>query len=236
AVADFGNGKADYVAAALSDGLRYASGKGDGTFGLPTSLTGSVDCAIGVWTANLNGDGKPDLVAADNTGHVYTILNNGLTGSISGTVFVDANHNGIQDLGEAGKANWWVYVDANNNQVLDFNEVYALTDANGAYTLSGLPAGTYKVRERVYSYAGWSQTTPLNGFGLNVTLGTHEDISNKNFGIVETDYLVGTVFNDANGNGIKDASELGLAGRTVYLDANNNAVLDAGEKTATTSV
>src|SRR5262249_48855769 len=146
----------------------------------------------------------------------------------------DTNHNGVQDFGEAGKANWYVYIDANNDDVLDGGEKSAITDASGAYTLSGLSAGTYKVREMVYEFAGWSQTTPLNGYGLNVTLSTNQDVTNKNFGIALTDYLKGVVFNDANGNGIEDAGEAGLTDREVYVDANNNGILDAGEKTAFT--
>lgn len=45
----------------------------------------------------------------------------------------------------------------------------------------------------------------------------------------------GVVFGDANGNGIRDAGERGLAGWTVYLDQNGNDRLDAGEASANTS-
>ncbi|HLA86189.1 MAG TPA: proprotein convertase P-domain-containing protein, partial [Thermoguttaceae bacterium] len=38
--------------------------------------------------------------------------------------------------------------------------------------------------------------------------------------------IQGSVFNDANANGRKDAGEAGLAGQTVFLDANHNGVLD----------
>jgi hypothetical protein len=44
----------------------------------------------------------------------------------------------------------------------------------------------------------------------------------------------GTVFNDANGNGTRDAGEAGLAGWVVYVDANGNGTRDAGEPAATT--
>ena len=47
--------------------------------------------------------------------------------------------------------------------------------------------------------------------------------------------IVGTVFNDTNHDGIREAVEPGLAGWTVYLDANNNGKLDAGEATVVTN-
>ena len=41
--------------------------------------------------------------------------------------------------------------------------------------------------------------------------------------------LRGTKFDDANGNGVRNTGEAGLAGFTIYLDANNNGQLDEGE-------
>src|SRR5713101_7283411 len=46
--------------------------------------------------------------------------------------------------------------------------------------------------------------------------------------------IQGTVFNDANHNGVFDAGESGVAGWTVFLDVNRNAVVDPGETTRTT--
>ena len=43
--------------------------------------------------------------------------------------------------------------------------------------------------------------------------------------------ISGTVFNDANENGVRDAGEAGLAGQTVYQDLNNNGAFDAGAVT-----
>jgi hypothetical protein len=51
--------------------------------------------------------------------------------------------------------------------------------------------------------------------------------------------IAGTVFNDLNGNGVRDGTmtatpEPGLAGWTVYIDANGNGQLDSGELATTT--
>src|SRR5690349_10306149 len=47
--------------------------------------------------------------------------------------------------------------------------------------------------------------------------------------------ISGTVYNDLNGNGVRDADETGVAGRTAYLDQNRNGLLDAGERSTTTA-
>jgi len=46
--------------------------------------------------------------------------------------------------------------------------------------------------------------------------------------------LSGQVFQDTNGNGLKDGGDAGLSGWTVFLDANGNGTLDAGESSAVT--
>ena len=51
-------------------------------------------------------------------------------GSISGTVFNDANGNAKLDTGEAGIAGITVYNDANNNSVLDAGEASTVTSPN----------------------------------------------------------------------------------------------------------
>ena len=41
--------------------------------------------------------------------------------------------------------------------------------------------------------------------------------------------ISGTVFNDANGDKVKQTTEAGLSAWRVYIDKNNNGVLDSGE-------
>ena len=56
----------------------------------------------------------------------------------------------------------------------------------------------------------------------------------KNFAETTRGLISGIVYKDANGNGIKDSLEVGLAGWVVFLDTNNNGKLDAGELSFTT--
>lgn len=46
--------------------------------------------------------------------------------------------------------------------------------------------------------------------------------------------ILGTVYNDADGDGQQGQNEAGLAGLTVFVDANNNGTPDSNEVTATT--
>lgn len=47
--------------------------------------------------------------------------------------------------------------------------------------------------------------------------------------------IVGTKFNDANANGVRDTNENGIGGVTVFVDLNNNSIADAGEPSVVTN-
>ena len=83
---------------------------------------------------------------------------------IAGRVFNDINHNGVLDPGERGLAGVIVYVDANNNGELDPGEVMSVTGADGRYTLAGLSAGQYTIRQ--VEPAGYRLTAPIAAPGL----------------------------------------------------------------------
>jgi hypothetical protein len=53
--------------------------------------------------------------------------------SIQGTVFNDANQNGVFDVGESGRAGWTVFLDLNQNGIIDAGETTRTTDALGNY-------------------------------------------------------------------------------------------------------
>lgn len=101
-------------------------------------------------------------------------------GSISGTVFNDANGNQKQDGGETGLSGWTVYIDANNDNKLDDGEQQIMTDKNGNYTLKNVAAGNWIVRANRPS--GWSQTTPKNNLGQHITVSAGKTTSGVSFG------------------------------------------------------
>ena len=71
----------------------------------------------------------------------------GEPGTISGTVWEDADSSGSQDDGEAGLEGWTVYLDTNGNAELDDGETVTTSAADGSYSFSGLEPGDYTVRQ-----------------------------------------------------------------------------------------
>jgi SdrD B-like domain len=110
-------------------------------------LKGNKDCDLS--TGNGGGDQPPPPPppSGDTLGHTQ----------IQGSLFFDVDHDGAFGPDEVGLAGWTVQVTGPMN-------ASAVTDGNGAYTISGLTAGTYTVC--VMAPMGWSQTSPGTGFGL----------------------------------------------------------------------
>ncbi|MBN1507076.1 MAG: hypothetical protein JW955_09535 [Sedimentisphaerales bacterium] len=82
------------------------------------------------------------------------------TGTIQGCSWNDLNGNGVWDDGEPGMQNWKVYVDENENGLWDEGEPYDMTDAYGAYELSGLDWGVHRVaqveqEDWIQMFPGW---------------------------------------------------------------------------------
>ena len=63
-----------------------------------------------------------------------------------------------ESAAEPGLSNWTIYLDQNQNSIRDVGERFTITDENGDYEFTGLPEGTYYVREE--QQPGWRQTSP----------------------------------------------------------------------------
>jgi hypothetical protein len=145
-------------------------------------------------------------------------------GSISGTKFEDTNGNGVQDSSETSTTNvggWTIYLDLNGNESNDSNEPSTTTDSNGNWTISGLKAGTYAIRE--VGKPGWIRTS-VNPSDATITSG--KVIGGKNLGNFKLGSISGLKFNDCNGNKVQDGGELGLQGWTINLVNSSNVVVD----------
>ncbi|HMP06772.1 MAG TPA: S8 family serine peptidase, partial [Lacipirellulaceae bacterium] len=105
-------------------------------------------------------------------------------GILMGVVYDDANNSQSRQAGEAGASNITVYLDLNNSGVLDFGDISTVTNANGAFVFTNVPAGTYVIRTVVNSPL--VQTTPTPGTGRVVSLTGSSTISNIQFGIRNT--------------------------------------------------
>lgn len=102
------------------------------------------------------------------------------SGTLFGTVYHDLNADGVQEANEPGLAGWIVYLDLTNYGSYLSGDPYAVTDASGNYTFSGLPPGNYVVR-LIHVY-GWTTTQGSNDW--NTTLGVGETHWGGSFGEV----------------------------------------------------
>jgi serine-aspartate repeat-containing protein C/D/E len=152
--------------------------------------------------------------------------------SISGVLFHDLHASGIPEPGDPPLAGWTVFLDANNTGVFVPGDRFAITGADGSYTIAGLEPGTYIVREVLMN--GWVQSAPSAPPFYTVTLGAGETAPDITFGDYHPVTLSGQVFHDLNGNGIKDPGEPGLAGWTVFVDATGTGVFDPSDPHAVT--
>ena len=79
--------------------------------------------------------------------------------TISGTVFEDTDADGAaRESGENGLSGRTVYVDSIANGVRDSGEPFAVSDASGSYSITGVNPGTYTVRQQLPG--GWTCSRP----------------------------------------------------------------------------
>lgn len=142
-------------------------------------------------------------------------------GVIQGVVFNDLNGNGTHDGGEPGIAN--VTITRNDGQSVQ-------TDANGGYRFTSVAPGSYTV----------NMTVPANHVARGdtsktVTVGSGGS-AQANFALLVQGVIQGSVFEDLNGNMVKDNGEFGLAGVTITRSNGQSTTTDANGNYQFTSV
>ena len=182
-----------------------------------------------------------DVVVFDTniTANFFNVQGVATTGDILGTVWNDANGDGIRTLGtESGLANWTIFLDLNHDRIANPTEPSTLTDLNGDYFFAALTPGDYSVCEIVPS--GWAVTPALgfdNNYSVAVVAGGQSiapDFANYR---IASGTLRGTAWNDLNGDGIRAAgTDLGLANWTIFLDLNHDAIANPTEPTTLTDL
>ena len=178
-----------------------------------------------------NSAGGPDVIAplavpagADVPGNTFGEIVDLVSesgGGISGTVYLDRDESGILDPGEVSLPGVTVFLDLNSNGTLDGGEPVQVTDANGNYLFPNLLPGTYQVVEE--QPAGLGTTTPNVIPGIVVSAG--EVNGGNNFG-ENAGSISGTVFADANNDGIQNGTDAGLGGVTLTLQDGTGAAVN----------
>jgi hypothetical protein len=229
---------------------------GQATDDLPTLAT--------VALVQLGGPGFHRVELAENQGvHDINFGNQSRfrPGSVSGTKWLDANGNGAREDDEPGLAGVTIYADLNFNGQWDPDEPSTVTrsddpatrvDETGQYRLEGLEPGRASIAEIVP--AGYSQTFPrlwtpgfedgsippqsvfFVGSPHFVEIPSGGFLRGLDFGnqAIEPASIAGTKWLDANGNGVREDDEPGLAGVTIYADLNFNGQWDPDEPSTVT--
>ncbi|MFK8114027.1 MAG: S8 family serine peptidase [Rubripirellula sp.] len=156
-------------------------------------------------------------------GQDFDIANIGLTpnpGSISGTLFLDANGNEFRDSIETGLADLTVFLDLDGNRQRNESEPFALTDSSGQYVFEDVPSETlYEIL--VDPVDGFLQTFPSETAGLTVRLPAGTNLASQDFGfrpdqssgVSDSGRIEGRVSQHNS-----DGSTGGVAGVTVFLE------------------
>jgi protocatechuate 3,4-dioxygenase beta subunit len=125
-------------------------------------------------------------------------------GSIGGIVFDDRNGNGRQDADEVGLGGILITLSGGSTLTMT-------TSGNGVYQFTAVAPGAYAVSET--DLPGYFSTTP-NSYEVYVATGGS---ATANFGDRPGGLVSGAVFNDLNGNGVRDDGEAGIGGVTIQL-------------------
>ncbi len=183
---------------------------------------------------NLDSDGSASVQPQEGT--TNTSYDRGLvrTAVIGNQVWLDENGNGYQDAGEAGIPNVTVELwNAGHTAVV----ASTTTDANGNYQFFMTQPGSYQVDVLASSLpTGLVQTTVIGGaadftnkadpYAVTVSAGSENLAADFGFnwapsgdtsGNTGTGAIGDRVWNDADGDGVQDPGEAGMAGVSVQL-------------------
>ena len=227
-----GNGNTVATATTSSDGTYLFDNLNAGDYtitltGLPNGMTQTADPDGGNDNSSqVTIGGSSPLVNLDQD-FGYTG-----TGSIGDTIWNDADGDTTQNSGETGLAGVTVTLtaDLNNDGVMD--TVTTTTDANGNYHFDNLPADNYTITvDPATLPPGMNQTFDPDGGNDNtadVTLAAGETNNDQDFGYQQTGAIGDTIWYDADGDGVQDPGEPGLANVQVTLvgDLDGDGVAD----------
>ncbi len=175
---------------------------------------------------------KTMLVALDST-EIDLTIDAGLyrpTASVGDYVWLDVDGDGKQDVGEPGVSGVIATLYNSANQVVGT----AVTDGNGAYLITNVPAGTgYYVTfsnippNNVFTTQGNptdtdnSKANPSTGTTNTFDLADGQQVSNIDAGLITPLAAIGNrVWRDDNKDGLQTAGEPGVAGISVTLYKN----------------
>ena len=163
---------------------------------------------------SLQEGGDPGFSLSFSIERALTFTTGILTkGRLEGFIFVDSNGNGRRDMGEVGVSNLIVSVDG----------VQVLSNGRGSgfYKFPPLPPGQYQLDIDNLPARFVPAVELPAAVGLSTGMTTSLDIP-----LIEIGTIEGTVFNDINRNGIREADEAGLGGVIILLQASDGEIIE----------
>lgn len=164
----------------------------------------------------------------------FTVINGGIdvtgNGSVTGSDdLTDAITSGVAESGLAGVR---VYIDANGNGQFDLSEPSDVTDASGGYEIGNLFNGIYLVRvdegTLPVSYVQTYDLVSPSNDGTAQVLLSGSGRTDVDFGYRNDATLGDLVWNDRDGDGVRDPGEPGIEGVLIYLDVDGDNSFDQG--------
>ena len=194
------------VALVLGESRQEVQTNASGVYGFfrltPESYTVQVDTPAGYMPTSQT---QRMVVVSDNS-VIQADFGFRQSGMIFGMAFEDVNGNSVQNPGEAGLAALRIVLLQGGVEVSA-----TTTDADGGYSFAGRQPGTY-----IVSAATPANYAPVSPIQREVSL-PDGGIVNINYAFQQFGVVSGINFIDANGNGVQDGSETGLAGVRVTL-------------------
>lgn len=206
-----------------------------------------INPATGAPFAFLDGN---ELPTQYHVNHINFLLDPGPPpapqADFTGTVFADTNGDGVFNSNDTVLPDARVFGDVNRNGQFDPGEIFATTNASGQYSLTIPIAATTVVNVGVIPPANWTAINPGTGF-QTFFVEQGDTFTGVNFfvqppatatagdGTLNSGIIMGFVFNDINGDGVRQANEAGVANTTVYVDMNNSGAIDAGDRVTQTN-
>ncbi|NEP54578.1 MAG: hypothetical protein F6K65_39625 [Moorea sp. SIO3C2] len=119
---------------------------------------------------------------------------------------------------------------------MGFNDLDPSAQALGeaAALAAGYTPGTFEFFSAAFDFAITNDPAFLEGNTEPQVTAPLSIIDDRPDPTTQFSSIQGSVFDDFNGNSIRDAVEIGLAGVTIFLDENQNGQLDPGEQSKVT--
>ncbi|MDD3410513.1 MAG: SdrD B-like domain-containing protein, partial [Eubacteriales bacterium] len=211
-----------------------------------TYVTGSTDSGANQFAAR---DGRREnsipSLTVNNGQTVRTVVGVARGATLSGVAFQDAAYDGVQGDKDKKASGVKVQLTTASGELLQ----NTTTNANGKYAFEGVMPGEYVIRFQRKNDMAFTRYRPneqagshvlgltRDGYGetevLTVVMG--QNIGGLNAGMLPSSTVTGTLFDDANDNGVQDEGELGYTAASVRLyseDAEIDLTESVGENGA----